>query len=362
MNLKCFKTSLFLLLTISCFAQVNEKLSRIESEITQVMTAENIPAISVGIVLDGETYFINQGHHDRSNQKQVSEESLYQLASLGKTFVGIIVNNLLLEKKIRLDQPITDFLPDTATFSKKRKQKLQQITIDHLLHHRSGFPQDARAGYRRKDGDAYRYNYTEENFHRDLCKRRIKPGNNYQYSNFGYALLAYLMEQATNSTYEELLQKYLAPYGLENTTLELNATQKNQMVTPYRKDKRMVATQPWSMGKLAPPSAAYSNTKDLTNLLKAQLKAYQAFANTKKVTPLYLSKNTKAWRDHKNIKYGYGFFSLGDNFYGHGGDMDGYVSNYVISVDGNFGLVLLSSSGEKWVQGLVVKINRILGE
>ena len=142
--------------------------------------------------------------------------------------------------------------------------------------------------------------------------------------------------------------------------MQLSKNQQARLVTPYRKDNRLVETKPWVMGKLAPPSAAYSTTQDLTKLLQAHLKAYRKFADDKKITPLILTKNTKETWKNASIEYGYGFFNWGNNTYGHGGDMDGYACDYSVSPKQNIGIILLTSSGELWVSPLTIKINEIL--
>lgn len=323
------------------------------------MQAENIPAVSVAILYQDSIHYINRGYLDRTQKEAVTPTSIYQIASLGKIFVGIITHHLLLEEKIQLEQKITDFLP--ANFPKKRQQKLEQITIEHLLHHRSGLPQDVKVVYKRKDGDAFEYNYTEENLLTELRKLILKTPGKYQYSNFGYALLAYILEKASNKTYEELLRQYITePYQLQNTAITLNDAQKRKLVTPYRKDKRNIATSPWQMGKLAPPSAIYSTVEDLSKLMKAQLIAYQNYKQQQQISPLVLTTNTIQKYEKYTVRYGYGFNDWNGDTFGHTGDMDGYASDYSITLGQNTGMVILTSSGEDWIRPLIQKIHKIL--
>ncbi|MEN0046394.1 MAG: serine hydrolase domain-containing protein [Bacteroidota bacterium] len=352
---------LFLIITNSPNVQAQNIIEKIEQEVEATIQAENIPAVSIGILYQDKIHYINRGHFNRQDDRVVDEKSIYQIASLGKIFIGIIANNLLLENKIRLDQPITKFLP--SVFSEKRKRQLEKITIEQLLHHQSGLPQDSRVTYRRKDGTAYLYDYTEEDLLKDLQKLKIKSGNEYQYSNTGYAILAYLLEKATGSTYEELLDKYvLTPYDFENTVTVLNAAQQDQLVTPYRKDKRTIETAPWRMGKMTPPSGLYSNVEDLAKLLKAQLAAYQDYKQTQQMTPLILTTNKIQKYKQYTVKYGYGFNDWGNETYGHTGDMDGYAGDYSITLGRNTGVVVLTSSGEDWIRPMISKINKILAE
>ena len=363
MNNKTRLTLVLFLLVIGLTgqAQINQKLKQITAEVEAVMIKKNIPAVSIGIVYQGQKYFINKGTLSRDNSTVVSEQSIYQIASLGKAFVGLIIHQLLLDGKLELDQPLTDFLD--PVFSEKRWKNLSQITVEQLLHHRSGFPQDARAAYRRKDGTPYDYNYTVENLYTDLKKLRIKKGNNYQYSNFGYALLAHIAEKVANKPFDELLAKNVTqPNGFESTSFAPNTNQQKHVVTPYRKDKRNIKTGFWRMGKLAPPSALYSTTTDLTEMMKIQLKAYQEYEQTQKATAWILTENAIPKNVNTITAYGYGFVFWGFDTYGHAGDMDGFASNYSFNPKADFGVVLLTSSGENWIPPLIGKINKILAQ
>ena len=335
-----------------------DKLNLIKAEIKQVVAEKDIPAVSVAIVVNNnETHFLNYGKLNRESEKMVDQESIYQIASLGKSFIGIIGHNLLLENKIQLEQPITDFL--STDISKSRFKKLKQITILHLLHHCSGLPSNSKMGYKRKDGEPYIYDYSEVDLLNELKKRRVKSVGKYQYSNFGYAVLAYIFEKASNSSFDELLNKYVTePHNMSSTSLIPKNDLKNHIVTPYRKDDRSKKTDFWKMGKMGPPSAIYSSTKDLSNLLKAQIKAYQNFENSGIPEALILSTNTT--KKYPGIRYGFGFNQYGDTTFGHSGDMDGFACDYSITPSKNFGVALLTSSGENWINPLIIKINRIL--
>lgn len=356
---KGISTILMLMAVYVSHAQIEQRLDDVAREIEKTMKAENVPAISVGVLCAGETHFVNKGVFNRQEPNKVDEQSIYQIASLGKIMIGFIVHNLLIENKLHLDQPITDFLP--PIFSPDRLKKLKTITVEGLLHHRSGLPQDAKGGYRRKDGEPYQYNYTEEDLYTDLQKLKIKSKKKYQYSNIGYALLAHIAAEVSKASYSKLLDEYvLKRYNLKNTTLTLNEVQNEMLVTPYRKDKRNIPTAPWEMGLLAPPSGLYSTVSDLSEMMSVQMEAYKNYEDQAILDPWVLTDNTAPKNKDMNVFYGYGFADWGHGILGHGGDMDGYASIYLISPKENFGIVLLTSSGENWVGPMVSRIKAIM--
>jgi D-alanyl-D-alanine carboxypeptidase len=362
MRLNKYLFLILLFTSLTGFSQIEGKLERIEQLVNETIESENIPAVSMGIVSNGsEVHYLNFGHFDRTKQQEVNENSIYQIGSLSKTFVGLVLQNLILEKVVDKDSSIASFLPFEV--SKRRMRKLQKITVEDVLHHHSGFARDARAGYKRKDGDPFEYNYTLEDMHKDILKLRIRSKKEYRYSNFGYALLAYIAELASGKTYPELLETYVyEPYALQSTTFDLTPSQKDSLVTPYRKDDRSIETKPWTMGKLCPPSALYSNTKDLTTLMMTQINAYITYENGNAINPAVLSNNKREVVEGSGVCYGYGCFDYWGKTIGHGGDIDGFSADYSFHPEQKCGVVLLTSSGGKWITPLIMKINKILLE
>ena len=106
---------------------------------------------------------------------------------------------------------------------------------------------------------------------------------------------------------------------MPNTVIIPDSKQLTLIAWPYRKDNRNVKSAPWKMGKMTPAGGVYSNIKDLSNLLLAQMKAYQA-----KVVDTF------------GVRYG------------HGGELDGYASDYVFMPHQGLGIILLTSSGGRW--------------
>ncbi|MEM8896801.1 MAG: serine hydrolase domain-containing protein [Bacteroidota bacterium] len=342
----------------SLVAQQEAYLKTVEAIVDSIYEAEELPSLSVGVLLPGRApIFINRGYHDRSEKKEVDEHSIYQIASLSKMMAGVIANNLLLEGEIKLEQPITDFLP--ASISDKTRQKLSVISFRELLHHRAGLPRNAKVGYKRKDGDPYLYEYTEEDLLQELAKLKLKKDPGYRYSNFGYGLLGYLLERAKETSYEELLTSYVfEPTGMEETfyTLPLDNP---QLVTAYRKENRQIPTKGWVMGKLSPATTVSTTMADLLRLMRAQLQAYRKYNETQEVSSLMVSSDTEV--AYEGIgDYGFGMFSWASGDFGHGGDVDGFASNYSIHPKENFGVAMLTSSGGRWTGPLIVKINKIL--
>ncbi len=335
----------------------SEDFTKIEALLDAYITKYNVPAMSVAIVSDGVSNFIHKGTFARASNKKVDEHSVFQIASVSKPLTGIIINQLLMEGKLQADASITNYLP--SSYSQKTLAKLKPIKVRDLLHHRSGLPGDSPTLRRKRKGNkAFIYDYSDLDFEKDLKKIRIKKRGEYSYSNFGFALLGYLAERATGKTYEQLLQTYVGErYNLSQTsTSVLNP---ENLVTAYRKDKRLLEIEPWVMGKLVPPSGIFSTSADLSNLLLEQLKAYKE----KKKSSLILTNDMRAIIDNTTVKYGYGIVQFGSmGVYGHSGEMDGFAADYSIYPNAQKGIVILSSCSGDEMKRLARDIARIVYE
>ena len=132
----------------------------------------------------------------------------YRVGSISKVFTGVLIFQLIEEKKLALDTKLATFfpqLPNAAT-----------ITIDQLLSHRSGlhsFTSDA----------AYEQYMTQPKTQAELltlmaAKPDFEPGAKYEYSNSNYVLLGYIVEKLTKQPYAQALQqRIVAKAGLRDT-------------------------------------------------------------------------------------------------------------------------------------------------
>lgn len=331
-----------------------DKMGAIDQLLEKYIKEYDVPALSIGIVQDGKTTYINKGTYKRNSSETIDENSAFQIASLSKTFTGIIINQLIQENKLELNASIVNYLP--AHYSKKLTEKLESITIRDILHHRSGLRRNSKV-LNRKDNEPVLYDYSAADFEKDLKRMRIKKKKEFEYSNFGYAFLGYIAELVTNKSYEELLKEYVTDiYGLDNTAIDLAL--RPDLVQSYRKHKRQVEIVPYVMGKLSPATAIYSSSADLSNLIRHQLSSYK----DNEGGALILTKDMHLISKDHSVSYGYGLFDWGNGSHGHGGDMDGYSSDYCFNPEEQFGFAYLTSCGGKWVGQMSREIYQILLE
>ncbi len=355
-TLHCFIT----LLIIIGYNFTSQAQDSIEKKVKIVMEENNIPSLSIGIVKNGDIVFLKGfGVKSRKDSTEVIGNSIFQIASQSKMFTGIIVNNLIQEGKLDINEPITTYFSNKIT--DENKKRLKKIKLINLLNHTAGLSRDGFSVYRNRiEGEAWRKGYSKAELVDDINKIEIEfePGSKFQYSNSDYAVVGYICENVSGLNYEELLRKYITDrYNLKNTVVNLNEKQEKMLVTPYKKSERNIATKSSIMGMATPASAIYSNAVDLSNILSDQINSYRLNEEKETQSPLILTKQTSEMNE--GLQYGFGLIkeTKGDNIkYGHGGDADGFACEYFFNPTENIGVVILTSSGGRWVGELANEI------
>ena len=131
----------------------------------------------------------------------VNPETIFQSGSVGKQFTSMLVMQLVEQKRIGLDDPISNYLTESPDTWKK-------ITVRHLLTHTSGI-----ADYTTDTlGLDLRADYTEDRL-AEKAKRLpldFQPGERWSYSNTGYVLLGILIHKITGQFYGDCLGKCIS--------------------------------------------------------------------------------------------------------------------------------------------------------
>lgn len=343
----------------------------IEQQVNRFMTKEDIPALAIGIIQNGKVVFTSaHGVIDRKNKQPINKNTLFQIASHTKALTGMIAFELINEGKLKLSDRVIDHLP--GVFPKASINEFKSLTIEHLMVHRSGLPTYPK-NVTRIDGDAMLVHYSEEMLLEALStiELRFPPDEKWRYSNFNYAVLGYVLSKITNKSYAQLVKQYIADkYELSDTLVTLSDKQKNtQLATPYRKDDRQIVTQPWDMGMLTPHGGAYSSIENFAHLMELQLEAYRVYNHSGVTSPLVATQVihdtefTQGGKTYPGFSYGVGMFEATPTFgmhpetvLFHGGDLDGFGSEYRFSPEYGVGVVMLTSSGGRKFIGFAMNI------
>ena len=294
----------------------------------------------------GVEEFVSHGVMDRVSRDPISEDAQFQIASLSKIQTGIIVRNLVLEGRLDPQRAIVDYLPEDIDPAIVRN--LGTATVAQLISYRSGLPRDTSV-LERKGNDPMLAPLTDTLLLRDLALAEMvaEPGEAYEYSNLGYALLGYVSERAAGEPFDQLHRKYVVDaFAMDRTMIELDKRARASLATPYRKEDASVATSPWNTGRLAAASGFYSTPRDIARLMTAQISSYREGDNP----ALHLTSAGLPVTETRFYGYGLNRQSITldggtVDLYYHSGDMDGYAGFYTFVPGNDRGVVMLTTRG-----------------
>lgn len=177
---------------------------------------------SVLLAKDGHPiYQASFGMADRDSEIANHQDTKYNLGSIIKNYTAVLVLQQVENGAISLDDKLESFdlgFPSNVA---------SKITVDHLLHHRSGF------------ADIFTAEYRENQLAFDTIAKRLEllkdapllfePGSERRYSNYGYVVLGAILENVTGKSFASLLQQCIFDrLGLEDSIYPYRASAKNQ--------------------------------------------------------------------------------------------------------------------------------------
>jgi D-alanyl-D-alanine carboxypeptidase len=266
-----------------------------------------------------------EGVRTLENREPVHLTDQSHVGDITMTMVAVSVMKLVEERKIRLDDPIQQYLPDFASIIKPPGP----ITIRSLLSHRSGMPHYWESPVQIGTGP---FTHAERLSFAAASRWTGGSGSLFSYSNTNYSALALLVEKMRGRDIAAVIRAdNLEPLGLQDTLMTGDEPGPQRMVHGYTRteagaleDNTLV---PFHKG--SPDTGLISTVPDLNTY----------FAALQKGT--LLTKQTVEEMHHpKYEQFGLGLVRRYDScsnndYFGHVGVVRGYAALALISADGS---------------------------
>lgn len=201
---------LFLFCVGIAFPQ-NEKIQRLDS-LYSAFYKENKFHGNVLVAENGEViYQKSLGYAKISDKTPLNLETKFELASVSKQFTAAAIYLLHKEGKINLDDAISKYIPEWGFYP--------EIEVQHLVYHSSGLPDYMELMETHWNKENFATNQDIINlFTEKQPKLEFSPNSQFSYSNTGYAVLAYIVEKASEQSFSNYLNKTIfQPLGMKNT-------------------------------------------------------------------------------------------------------------------------------------------------
>ena len=323
-----------------------QKAARIDSLVSTAF--DNREFIGTILVMKHGELLINKGYGYRDATKRSSndKETIFNIASITKTFTAALIMKLEESGKISVGEKLSVYFPGYPNGD--------EITIGHLLNHSSGIP-DYVQDQQFRNEDQTKPVTTEYmiSLFRDK-PLNFAPGTKFMYSNSRYTLLGYIIEKLTGMSYERALEEYIfKPIGMSHTSFGPPADSADlaKGYAMYFKNFQR-ATAPVHPTISYSTGAIYSTTGDLLKWHKALVSGN--FLSNQSISAMY----------HRGKgNYRFGWFT--DSLYSrqrvsHDGNIHGYKSNINRFPVENTCVIALSNANNSSVGSIVRNIVNII--
>jgi CubicO group peptidase (beta-lactamase class C family) len=265
-----------------------------------------------------------------------NRDSAFEIGSITKTFTAALLAKLVLDGRVRLDDPIQSILPIRLHQGGLRGK---EVTLLHLANHTSGFPKepDNISDEWSLPGSPYR-TYDEGKLYDYLSHRltlRSAPGERREYSNLGGGLLGHLLCLTTGKRYEDLLQECICrPLGLRQTFVVIDSERSRCLVRGRNPAGNIVPN--WELNVLAGGGGIKSTAADMAKYLRTQMTDTTFFFLTQQPTFEYT--------EHNVAGLGWAWYRDGErNYLSATGGTGGYSCCVIFERSTRTGIVLLTN-------------------
>ncbi len=351
-----------LLLHLSIASVASDLKTNLDAVINPQIAAERNVGLIVGVLQNCketkpescEASVWSYGSHDLDVSKAIEPNDVFELASLTKTFTGIILGDLVTQGKVTLEDPISKWVPEIAG-----NHWIESITLLDLATHSSGLPyfpgeynssdpkglsfndpKNPYADYTLEKLEAYLLNFNPAYLPVTLTNwlkgKRPYP---YHYSNTGYALLGLALGRAAGTDYATALS------SLVTTPLQLKATIVSDPSSPTPTvqgyDTFLKPMSPSISGPMQGNGAILSTAEDMMKYLGANLFP----ESTPLAEAIQLSHLPK--RDSPTGKIGLGWqigISGNSQVVWHNGEHSGFHTHLAFDPEQRIGFFYLSNT------------------
>src|SRR5688500_1839220 len=207
------------LLIVSSMSAQTDKVKPFRSAYLSEVAGAGIVGSSFVFLKDNT--IVSEVHYGSANlekKQAVDANTIYHWASNTKPFTGIAIMQLRDRGLLKLDDPVTKYLPELRDVHNKFGS-MDDITIRHLMTHSAGFRNSTWPWDKGEDWEPFEpteYSQLVSMF--PFTEILFKPGSKFSYSNPGIIFLGRIIEKLTGDDYEVYVDKnILKPLGMHSS-------------------------------------------------------------------------------------------------------------------------------------------------
>jgi CubicO group peptidase (beta-lactamase class C family) len=243
-----------------------DQLTSIVEDVTREAMAElRIPGVALGIIQRGADRQVSLGVTNIDHPLEVTPQTVFQIGSISKIFLGTAAMRLVESGSVTLDDPVRTWVPELRLAD---PEATRGVTLRHLLTHTGGWLGD----------------YTDDTGRGDDALRRMvdrladapqvtRLGEHYHYSNLGYVLAGHALAQAAGKPYESIVtEQVITPLGLEHTAFFPEDVISRRVAAGHYVGRKRIVVTPWSRPRSRGPNGGVlSCVEDLLRFARFHL-------------------------------------------------------------------------------------------
>jgi len=269
----CTKTPVTALATSSSIAATPRDAERVlptEEELTSLLKhmvndERRATGMVIGMIAPGEKIIVAYGSLNGSGGRVPDTQSLFEIGSISKVFIGTLLADAVQRGELHLDDPASMYLPSRV---KLPEYEGTPITLLDLATHTSGLPREMTT----------REELTSDNWTQAMYdflsgyQLTYKPGTKFVYSNLGMTLLAHILELRTGMDYEQLVSvRILQPLGMTSTVFEPSAEMLLRLASGHNSVLYPVDTYGYKVPEHVYVGGMISNADDMLRFASAAM-------------------------------------------------------------------------------------------
>ncbi|MGC2616826.1 MAG: serine hydrolase domain-containing protein [Terracidiphilus sp.] len=336
-------------------AQARAEAIRVaDAWLDSIQAYQHIPAISAGVVVgDDLAWSKGYGTLDADHKISAAPDTIYSICSISKLFTSVSLMQQWEQGKVRLDEPITTYLP-WAKF-KTTEEDSVPITLRGLLSHSAGLPRESDFPY--WSGPDFPFP-TQEQVRDEIAKQfTLFPAERYfQYSNLGLTLVGETVEAVSGQPYVEYAKAHvLDPIGLHDTRtympMDLYGKRLAVGYGALKRDGARDLLKPFNARGITPAAGYTSTVQDLAKFASWQFRLLRTGKeDVLKASTLREMQRVQFMDPAWKVSYGLGFaiqHKENHTYVGHGGDCPGYQTILMLRPEDELGVILMDNSSER---------------
>ena len=187
-----------------------ERLQRIDAMVNKRMAELNVPTYCLAVIRNGRTVFQKPyGYASLQTKQPCTNDTVFGLASLTKTFTALTLLSLVDQNLVALDDPLSKYVSGLT-------KPYQGLTIRQLASMSAGVPKQV----------SQEVAWVDQMDILDHTPLVSQPGSQFLYSNFSYRLIGQVIQNVTRRPYLEVVREII--FG----PLQMNSSATTVMMQP----------------------------------------------------------------------------------------------------------------------------------